>query len=271
MVVARSEALVPVVVPRRASMGSQKGVPNAEVLRGEIGARCSSSQRCSVSVRQISPRPYLAIKLMASGVTFSAAIVRSPSFSRSSSSTRTIMRPWQISATASSTVANGICGSGIVAASAAEKVVEKGAQRGGARDGEDPGPHDATRDSPAHRREPPRRAHAHNRSGDRVRRADRDAEVRRTDQRQRPCRFRGETAEGVQFGDALPHGLHHAPSAGHRAAGHGQMTANDNPKWRRLAFHHASGYNFGCEDADAYKRMVIITAQLVRGGRDELK
>ena len=37
--VARSEALVPVVVPRRASIGSQKGVPNAEVLRGEIGFR----------------------------------------------------------------------------------------------------------------------------------------------------------------------------------------------------------------------------------------
>src|SRR6058998_3520526 len=45
------------------------------------------------------------MKLMASGVIFSAAMARSPSFSRSSSSTRTIMRPWRISSTASSTVA----------------------------------------------------------------------------------------------------------------------------------------------------------------------
>jgi len=40
------------------------------------------------------------------GVIFSAAMARSPSFSRSSSSTRTTMRPWRISSTASSTVAN---------------------------------------------------------------------------------------------------------------------------------------------------------------------
>src|SRR5213593_2879171 len=48
------------------------------------------------------------MKLIASGVTFSAAIMRSPSFSRSSSSTMTIMRPSCISAIASSIVANCI-------------------------------------------------------------------------------------------------------------------------------------------------------------------
>ena len=42
---------------------------------GDISGRWSSSQRCSVSVRQIRPRPYLAMKLMASGVIFSAAMV----------------------------------------------------------------------------------------------------------------------------------------------------------------------------------------------------
>src|SRR5271154_1199831 len=73
---------------------------------GDMSGRCSSSQRCSVRVRQMRPRPCLAMKLMASGVIFSAAMVRSPSFSRSSSSTRTIMWPWRISSTACSTVAN---------------------------------------------------------------------------------------------------------------------------------------------------------------------
>src|SRR5262245_32022752 len=48
------------------------------------------------------------MKLMASGVTFSAAIMRSPSFSRSSSSMMMIMRPSWISAMASSIVANCI-------------------------------------------------------------------------------------------------------------------------------------------------------------------
>jgi hypothetical protein len=48
--------------------------------------------------------------LMASGVTFSAASVRSPSFSRSSSSTTTIKRPARISAIATGTVVNASFG-----------------------------------------------------------------------------------------------------------------------------------------------------------------
>src|SRR5262249_19754293 len=58
--------------------------------------------------RQIKTRPQDAMKLIASGVTFSAAIMRSPSFSRSSSSTMMIKRPSCISAMASSIVANCI-------------------------------------------------------------------------------------------------------------------------------------------------------------------
>src|SRR5699024_7605965 len=51
---------------------------------------------------QTSPRPYFVIKLTASGVTFSAAIKKSPSFSRSSSSTTMTMRPFLISSIADS-------------------------------------------------------------------------------------------------------------------------------------------------------------------------
>ena len=47
------------------------------------------------------------MKLIASGVANWAAIVRSPSFSRSSSSQTTTIRPARISSSASSTVANG--------------------------------------------------------------------------------------------------------------------------------------------------------------------
>src|SRR5215472_16175765 len=48
------------------------------------------------------------MKLTASGVTLSAAIIRSPSFSRSSSSTMMIRRPSWISSRASSMLANCI-------------------------------------------------------------------------------------------------------------------------------------------------------------------
>jgi hypothetical protein len=50
----------------------------------------------------------MAMKLTASGVANCAAIVRSPSFSRSASSTTTTMRPWRMSSMASSMVAKGL-------------------------------------------------------------------------------------------------------------------------------------------------------------------
>ena len=70
---------------------------------GRARARRSAA---GVSARQISPRPSLAMKLIASGVANWAASVRSPSFSRSSSSQTTTIRPARMSSIASSTVAN---------------------------------------------------------------------------------------------------------------------------------------------------------------------
>src|SRR5512139_1971159 len=59
-------------------------------------------------LRHTSPRPWRAMKLIASGVTNSAARVRSPSFSRSSSSTRMTIFPARISCRASSILESGI-------------------------------------------------------------------------------------------------------------------------------------------------------------------
>jgi putative ABC transport system permease protein len=50
---------------------------------------------------------FLVAARLKDGVTFDAAIVKSPSFSRDSSSTTTTMRPERIASTASSMVANG--------------------------------------------------------------------------------------------------------------------------------------------------------------------
>src|SRR5581483_8753934 len=90
---ARSCAEMPVVTPLAASIETVNAVPSGERLSRTISGRFSCRQRCSVSVRQISPRPCFDMKLIASGVTNSAAMTRSPSFSRCSSSTRITIRP----------------------------------------------------------------------------------------------------------------------------------------------------------------------------------
>ena len=56
----------------------------------------------------INPLPYLVIKFIASGVTISAAISKSPSFSLSSSSTTIIIFPCFKSSTASKIVLNPV-------------------------------------------------------------------------------------------------------------------------------------------------------------------
>jgi hypothetical protein len=101
---------MPVVTPSAASMDTVNAVLYTVPLRAAMGGSFRNSQRSRVSVRQIRPRPKRAMKLMASGVTWSAASTRSPSFSRSSSSTRMTMRPARISATMSST---GEMGAGV--------------------------------------------------------------------------------------------------------------------------------------------------------------
>src|SRR5690242_1607749 len=93
MVRARSAAEIPVVTPEAASIETVKFVPWIERLRATIGRRFRRSACASVIGMQIRPRPNFAMKLIFSAVTNSAAKMRSPSFSRSSSSTRTAIRP----------------------------------------------------------------------------------------------------------------------------------------------------------------------------------
>ena len=108
MVQVRSAAEMPVVVPSRASIDSQNAVPKFEVFMADISGSRRASQLSGVSARQIRPRPWVAMKFTISGVTFSAAMVRSPSFSRSSSSTTTRIRPARISSIACGMETNGI-------------------------------------------------------------------------------------------------------------------------------------------------------------------
>ncbi len=100
MVSDRSRAEMPVVVPWRASTLTVNAVWWRAWLSAVIIGSPSWATRSSVIDRQMRPRPSRAMKLIASGVTRSAAIVRSPSFSRSSSSTRMTMRPARIASMA---------------------------------------------------------------------------------------------------------------------------------------------------------------------------
>ena len=102
MVRERSEAEIPVVTPSRASIDTVKAVSWRDSLRFGMSSSPSSRQRSGIKARQIRPRPNLAMKLMVSGVANCAGMTRSPSFSRSSSSTRTIIRPLRNSSIASS-------------------------------------------------------------------------------------------------------------------------------------------------------------------------
>src|ERR1043166_4006910 len=110
IVVARSLAEMPVVVPKRrsASIVTVNAVACSSVLLSTCWGSSSWLHRSGVSARQRRPRPCVVMKLMRSGVTSWAAQTRSPSFSRSSSSATTTSLPLRTSSMACSMVPKGI-------------------------------------------------------------------------------------------------------------------------------------------------------------------
>ena len=109
IVSARSYMETPVVhFPPNLSTVIVKGVPSKEVLLATCISSSNSWQRSSVIGAHNTPRPFFNMKLIFSGVTFSAAMIKSPSFSRSSSSTTIKNFPSRKSSIASSMVFNWI-------------------------------------------------------------------------------------------------------------------------------------------------------------------
>ena len=90
---ARSAAEMPVVTPVRASIEAVNAVSNLAFCERAIIGRPRCATRSLVSARQMRPRALRAMKLTTSAVANCAGMTRSPSFSRSSSSTRITMRP----------------------------------------------------------------------------------------------------------------------------------------------------------------------------------
>ena len=110
-----------------------------------------------------------------------------------------------------------------------DSVEDPSADESGTRNGENPRPDDAASDTPANGGEAARSSYTDDGASDGVRGADGDTENGIHDEGQAAGGFCGETAEWSQFGDALAHGLDDAPSAGHSAAAHGEMAANNDP------------------------------------------
>ena len=102
MVSARSCADTPVEHPSSLSTVTVNGVPSTEVLSITWCGRSSSSHRLMVMGAQSTPLACFSMKFTFSAVIFSAAMIRSPSFSRSSSSTTMRNFPSLKSFTASS-------------------------------------------------------------------------------------------------------------------------------------------------------------------------
>ena len=109
MVLDLSEAEIPVVQPLPIrSTETVNGVSKAAVFFPIIKSRPNSSHLFSRRGVQIKPLPCVAIKFIISGVTFSAAATKSPSFSLFSSSITITTLPSLMSFIASSIVLNFI-------------------------------------------------------------------------------------------------------------------------------------------------------------------
>mmetsp|Transcript_61278 Transcript_61278/g.147581 ORF Transcript_61278/g.147581 Transcript_61278/m.147581 type:complete len:228 (+) Transcript_61278:229-912(+) len=92
-VAARSKAEIPVVVPSFTSTLTVKAVCLGSWLLMTMGGSSSSSSRLPFTATQITPEEYRLMKPIVSGVANSAAMIKSPSFSRSSSSVTTMILP----------------------------------------------------------------------------------------------------------------------------------------------------------------------------------
>ncbi len=105
---ARSAAEIPVVIPSAASMETVKLVSCWDEFRSTMRGKLSCLARRSVIVKQIRPQASRAKNVMCWGVTTSAAMIKSPSFSRSSSSSISTIFPRRKSSSISSMVLNCI-------------------------------------------------------------------------------------------------------------------------------------------------------------------
>ena len=138
-------------------------------------------------------------------------------------------------------------------------------------DRREPGPHDPAGHAPAHRREPARRADAHDRAGDGVRGADADAERGGGVDRDRGARLRGEAVHGLELRDLAAHGVDDAPAARERAEPDRGVGGDHHPERDREFGQVAGGEEHAGDDAHRLLRVVRAVHQAVGRGREQLE
>jgi hypothetical protein len=110
---ARSAAEIPVLVPAAASQLTVYAVPLGSWLFATMGGSSMARARSAVIGAHTTPEEWRMMKPIHSAVTVAAGMMRSPSFSRSSSSTTMIGRPARRAAMAWSMVFRAVGVSGV--------------------------------------------------------------------------------------------------------------------------------------------------------------
>src|SRR5579883_2098467 len=148
----------------------------------------------------------------------------------------------------------------------------------GCGNGQDPCPHDAPGDAPAHGRYPIRRAHAHDRPRDGMGGADRNPGQGRGKQGDCARRLRAESPNRPQLGDARPHGVHDAPAAEIRPQSNGGMRCQDDGPVKGapvvghiVRAHVLRAVQRAGHDAHGLLRVVAAVTQAVGGGGKQLQ
>src|SRR2546430_13187496 len=97
----------------------------------------------------------------------------------------------------------------------------------GSWDSQDPRPHNAARDAPAHRREPMYCTNSNDCSGNGVGRAHGDSCQRSAEQSQSAGTFGAESTDRFELGDLGTHGMNYAPTPKISAQANGSMGRKD--------------------------------------------
>src|SRR5438270_2575924 len=121
-------------------------------------------------------------------------------------------------------------------------------------------------------------ANSHDRPGNGVRSADRNACQGGAEQGNGSGAFGTESAEGLQLGNFLPHGMNDAPSPEVSTSGNGCVGGQDDgpakfpPVAQHVSFGHESArVESAGDDAHSFLGVVATMAQAVCGGGEQLQ
>src|SRR5437016_6591503 len=163
------------------------------------------------------------------------------------------------------------CAGLVLAEPKCDDAEDGGTEEGSSGNGKNPGVDDAARNAPADSGKTAGGANANDGSGDGVRGADGNAELRGGKERDGAGGFRREAPEGIELGDALAHGFDDAPAAGHGAAGHSQVAADDDPIGDFGGLQEATRHQGSGDDAHAFLSVVGAVAEAIESCGNELQ